>query len=109
MTLQDWLITGAERKTVTPAKTSLRFGCLGTGLIWVMCLIVIPPVVPAHATASEASRITRTQHPIVNGIRHQPTTAEMMQTGRSDLVDTSPEVGAKIDKLTQELAGRLPK
>jgi hypothetical protein len=96
------------RETVMPVKTSCRAGCFGIGLFWAMCLIVIPPVMPAPASASESSEIAPMRHPIVGGIRHQPTTAEMMETGRSDLVDTSPEVGAEIDELMQELTGHRP-
>ena len=130
MTMQDWFIAGAalqqhfwrhyrvlsrvlpsrqECNAVTAAERPLCHGCLGIALRWAACLAVIPPAASAHASGSIAPALDRTQLPIVDGIRHQPTTTEMMQSGRLDLVDTSPEVGAKVDKLMQELIGRSPK
>ena len=52
-------------------------------------------------------------HAVVDGIRHQPTTAEMEMAeslcGISDPVDTSPTVGAVVDGLSHELVEQSPR
>jgi hypothetical protein len=51
-------------------------------------------------------------YPIVGGLRHQPTTAEMeiaeSSCGISDPVDTAPAIGAVVDRLSHDLMAQSP-
>jgi hypothetical protein len=64
-------------------------------------------VISGMAQAKDPDSATCSSHAVVNGIRHQPTTAEMEMAeslcGISDPVDTAPTIGAVIDGLSREL------
>jgi hypothetical protein len=52
-------------------------------------------------------------YPIVGGLRHQPTRAEMeiaeSSCGISDPVDTAPAIGAVVDRLSHDLMAQSPR
>ena len=62
---------------------------------------------PAAAQAFAFGPAACGQHSVVDGIRHQPTTAEIESAqslcGVSSPIDTSPAYGAVIDGLNREL------
>jgi hypothetical protein len=77
-----------------------------------LCAICsISAVAQASDVGSAAAACS--SHAVVNGIRHQPTTAEMEMAkslcGISDPVDTSPTIGAVVDGLSHDLMEQSPR
>jgi hypothetical protein len=90
------------------AKRARQIGCIAVAALCALCTAAASPAARAQ---DEARSRACGQHSVVNGIHHQPTTAdiEAAQTlcGITSPVDTAPEFGAMIDEINSTLLGAL--
>jgi hypothetical protein len=91
---------------------------MGLKQIWLSSIVSISLLCAAAASPAAARAIAFdpaacSQHSIVGGIRHQPTTADIESAkslcGVLSPVDTLPAYGAAIDELNRELQDEGPR